>query len=426
MRLVGNLHAEMLLGLFLRGTGAISSFALLWLIAHIYGANVVGLYQVGLTTSVLFGTAAALGLPELVIRQVARLIGRGELGDARATFLASCRYILARGSICAVGIAALAVPFSRFVLKEPQAGPFLIVFAPSVLLVALLRLTNSLLRTTGRVFASQSLEGVFYTTLAAALLAILWAAGWAEEPLLPVWLYQIGFAAALLISWLMARRVIHDWPRGTVRVGPNDGIFIAAAPVTNFAGDWLLLLIVTTFLGLGEAGIYRTAYQFCMIFQLVNSSFAIMAGPHIARAGGEGDYPQVGQIVRSAGLIGVGLCLPVALAGWIAPGWLLGLFGDEFRQGALALQILVLAQVINVGCGPVGTALVMLHRERYVLLLELVATGAGVLVAVLLVGRLHIAGVAIGTLVATAIRNLSNLYKLGRVLRVTKPASRPA
>ena len=416
MRLVGNLHAEMLLGLFLRGAGAVSSFALLWLIARIFGADVVGLYQIGLITVVLVGTAAGLGLPELIIRKVANLIRQGALGDARTTFLACSRYVLKRGIVGAGLMALLAAPFSRYVLGEPRAAMFLIIFAPAVLFLAFLRLTNALLRTAGHVMISQSLEGVFYTTLAAAGLALAWSVGMSGDPLLPVWLYQIGFAIAVLISWVMAKRVMESWPVGSALIGRNDGILIAAAPITAYAGDWLLLLILTTFLGIEEAGIYRTAFQFCMLFQLVNSSFAVMAGPYMARAAGERDAQQVRRIVRSAGLIGLAICLPLAIAGWIAPAWLLGLFGPEFRQGALGLQILLLGQIINVGIGPVGTALVMLHRERYVLVLEVVATAAGVLAALVLVERLGIAGVAAGTLIASAIRNLANYAKMHRVL----------
>ena len=417
MRLVGNLHAEMLLGLSLRGAGAVSSFALLWLIARTFGADAVGLYQIGLATITLLSAAVALGLPELVIRQLSRLIGRDELGDARATLLACCRSVGWRGIAGGVLLAVLAVPFSRHVLAEPEAAWFLISFAPAVLLLAMLRLTNAFLRTTGRVIASQSLEGVFYTTLAAGALAIAWAIGEAREPLLPVWFYQIGIVLAALISWLLTRRVIAGWPqRGAVLIKPNDGIFIAAAPLIGYAFDWLVLLIITRMLGLEEAGIYRTAFQFCLLFMLINTSFATMAGPHIARAGGEGDQARVKSIVRSAALVGLGLSLPFAIIGWAVPEWLLGLFGPEFRRGALAMQILILAQVINVGFGPVGTALVMLRRERFVLLFEAVAILGGVAIAWLLVEPYGITGVAVGPLLASAIRNVANWVRLRAVL----------
>jgi len=425
--LVGNLYAEMLLGLVLRGLGAVSSFALMWMIARIYGAGTIGLYQLGLTTIVLLATIAALGLPELVIRDLSHLISRGELANARTSFLACCRYVFWRGIICAALLALLAAPFSRYVLGEPAVASFLVAFAPTALFLGLLRLTTALLRTTGRVVASQSLEGVFYTSLAALCLAIAWRLGLADNNLLPVWFYQIGCGLAVLLSWLLVRRAISDWPKGRSLIRPNDGVFIAAAPLTAHTGDWIHLLIVTSLLGLAEGGIYRTAFQFCMLFQLVNTSFNVMLGPHLARAAGAGDRTEVNRIVRSAGLVGVGLCLPFAIAGWTTPTWLLGLFGPEFHEGALSLQILVTSQIISVARGPAGTALVMMHRERYVLALEIVAVAAGVVAALVLVGPLSIGGVACGPLVATLIRSVASSIKLREVLGATpQPMESPA
>jgi O-antigen/teichoic acid export membrane protein len=282
--------------------------------------------------------------------------------------------------------------------------------------LGVLRLTTALLRTNGLVVASQSLEGVFYTSLAAISLAIAWELGYTGNALLPVWFYMLGCGLAVIISWVMVRRVISGWPRGKSLIRANEGVFIAAAPLTGHGGDWLQLLIITSFLGLEEGGIYRTAFQFCLLFQLVTTSFAVMSGPHMARSAGEADYRQVNRIVRSAGLIGVALCLPFAFVGWAAPTWVLGLFGPEFHEGALSLQILVTAQIMNVARGPVGTALVMLHRERYVLVLEVVAVTAGVLVALALVGPFSIAGVAAGPLVSSAIRNVASSIKLRRLL----------
>jgi O-antigen/teichoic acid export membrane protein len=160
-----------------------------------------------------------------------------------------------------------------------------------------------------------------------------------------------------------------------------------------------------------------------MLFQLVNASFATMAGPHIARAAAAGEKQDVLRIVRTAGLIGLALCVPLTIAGLVAPGWILGLFGPAFPPGAAALQVLVAAQTINVALGPVGTALIMVGRERTVLVVEAVATFTGVALAVLSLGTLGIAGVAMGSLAASIIRNGSNAVLLRRALAQDSAAS---
>jgi O-antigen/teichoic acid export membrane protein len=416
MRLAGNLHAEMLLGLTLRGAGALSSFVLLWMIARLFGADAVGLYQLALTTTTLSAMFVGLGLPVLLVRTLANLIQQDRLGDARATFMACCRAILWRGLPVIALIAVLAEPFARHLLGEARVAPFLAVFAPAALLLALLLLSNSLLRTAGRVVVSQSLEGAFYTTLAALVLAVAWTNDWDASALLPALAYVVSLAFALAISLYLSLRLIVDWPAGSSALRPTQGVSVAAAPITMAGGEWLILLMITFHLGIAAGGVYRTAFQFCMLFQLVNSSFAMMVGPHLARAAGAQEPARIRVIVRSAGLIGLAICLPLALAGLFVPGWILGLFGPEFQQGALALQILVVSQAINVGFGPVGAALVMLHRERYVLALEIVATAAGLAVAYVTIGPLGIAGAALGVLFASTTRNVANFLKMRSVL----------
>lgn len=417
MRLAGNLHAELFLGLALRGTGAVSSFALLWMLARIYGSDVVGLYQLGLATVTLLALCADLGTPQLVVRKLANLIREGQLGDARTSFLTCIRRVFWRGLIAVAGLMLLATPLSHYVLEEPRVAPYLMVFAPIVLMLAILRTTNSLLRTTGSLIASQSLEGVFYTSVAAMIVAVAWSLGAAQSALLPVWAYLTGFTIALIISCLLTHRTIAPWPKGKALIGPYAGVFIAAVPITAGAGDWLHILIVTSFGGLEETGIFRTAFQFCALFQLVSSSFAVMIGPHLARASGAGDDSQVRRIVRLAGLTGLGLCLPIAAVGLFAPGFLLGLFGPEFRTGATTLQILVIAQMINVAFGPFGGALFMFHHEKFILKAEIAATAVGVIAAFVLIRPMGIAGIAIGTLSAAVVRNAAIFVRTRAVMK---------
>lgn len=419
------LKLDLLLGLAMRGAGAVSSFALLWLVARIFGVEVVGQYQLGLTTAVLASLFVSLGLDILLVRETGALLRAGQHGDARATYLACRRHILRVGLPASLLFAAAAVPFSRWVLGEPEVSLFLLVLAPTVLLQALLKLGNALLRTQGKVLLSQSLEGVFFTTIAAVILALAWTLGETGVELLPAIGYLIGMVLATALSVTIANRQIAPWPAGESCLRISEGIPVVAAPIISQAGNWLMLLAVTTMLGLGDAGIYRVAFQVCMLFQLVNASFAIMAGPHLARAAAEPGLAGIRRITLTAGTIGLGLCLPLTVLGLAAPAWILGLFGEDFREGALALQILVVAQTINVALGPVGTALVMLRRAKQVLWLELAGSVSGVILAIATIERFGLAGVATGVLLATVVCNVGNFIGVQLAVRSARTLAAP-
>jgi O-antigen/teichoic acid export membrane protein len=136
----------------------------------------------------------------------------------------------------------------------------------------------------------------------------------------------------------------------------RSGLRIASGPILTQAGNWLALLAIAGQMSAAEGGIFRIAVQVCMLMQLINGSFATMAGPHLARAANAGDTRQLRRTILTAGGIGIALSAPLGLMALLAPAWIMGLFGPEFASGAVALQWLTIGQLVNVAAGPVGGA----------------------------------------------------------------------
>jgi O-antigen/teichoic acid export membrane protein len=406
----GKIGIDLAIGLGLRAAGAVSSFALLWLIARTAGADAVGAYQLGLTTAMVLGVMAVAGLDVLIIRDAAR----AEPSDLNATFAAGRRLIMRSGLAGALIMLAGGGVMAALLADNRPAALVILAFAPAVPLLALLRHGNALLRSQGNVLLSQSLEGVFYTTLATAIVALFWLGG---VPLALEWLplpYLAGLVVAALIGWRATRRLTATWGEGTAHLDIRAGLRTTAAPLIMMSGEWLTLMLLGALAGLAEAGIYRTAFQFCMLFQLVNASFATMAGPHIARAHASGGRDEVLGITLKVGMIGFALVAPLAAVCLLAPQFLLGLFGPEFVAGALALQVLAAAQTVNVMFGPVGTALIMVGHERTVLWIEVAATGLAIILALALIPQTGLLGAALGFAAGTVLRNAGARVMLSR------------
>ena len=281
-------------------------------------------------------------------------------------------------------------------------------------LLALLRHSNALLRSQGNVLLSQSLEGVFYTGLAACVIGVLWLSDADVTALILPITYVACLFIAMLISFLAARKISNGWGDGIPRIDIATGLRVTGAPILMTSGEWLTLLALGAIAGLTDAGIYRTAFLICLLFQLVNASFVTMAGPHIARASAHADRAGVLAITLRTGLIGLVLVAPLALLCFAVPELLLGIFGTEFIAGALTLQVLAGAQIVNVVFGPVGTALIMVGRERQVLMIELAATTIAIILALGLLPRMGMVGAAIGFASATVIRNTASRLMLNR------------
>lgn len=404
------LSSDLFIGLALRGGGAISSFALAWILAQMFGARVVGLYQIGFTTATLFATLAVLSQDVVLVRQIAPLLHEERWAEASARFRGVRRFVTIAGVVLGCACAALAIPLARLALDDAAVAPFIIALAPAVLLLALMRVQNALLRCLGSVRLSQSLEGISYTTIAMAGLAAVWLLASDPQPLAAPALVIAGLVISVVIGAVFCGRRLAQWP-GDLAPLPADarsGAWIAAAPILGQAGSWLILLLITGLIDASAGGIFRIALLTCMLMQLINTSFATMVGPYLSRAAKAGDQAELRKIVRTAGLIGVALAAPVGIVALAFPEWVMGLFGPEFVSGAAALQLLAIGQLVNVLAGPVGVALIMLGRERTVLVVECVAMLSGLGAALVLLPQWGLAGAGAGLLLADLIRNGAN------------------
>jgi O-antigen/teichoic acid export membrane protein len=87
----------------------------------------------------------------------------------------------------------------------------------------------------------------------------------------------------------------------------------------------------------------------------------------------------------------------------IFPSFLMSLFGEEFSEGAVLLQILAVGQFINGITGSVGFLLMMSGHERDMRNVTLIS-------GFFLTAQFGIIGVATGTAIAVATQNLLAVY----------------
>lgn len=408
--IVSRLKTDLLLGLGLRGLGALAGFVLAWMIAQMFGARVVGLYQIAFTTATFLAAIALLGQDVVVVREIAPLLKDDRLAEASSRFRGARRMVLGLGVVLALIAAAAAVPLARYGLGDAEAAGFIVVLAPAIVLLAQLRTHAALLRSLGKVMLSQTLEGVSYTTIAVLGLGALWLLGASVAPLAAPALLLAGLALSAAAGWRAVAHALAAMPSATAPTRPDkrSGLRVASGPILSQAGNWLALLAIAGLMSAAEGGIFRIAAQVCMLMQLINGSFATMAGPHLARAANAGDTRQLRRTILTAGGIGIALSAPLGLAALLLPAWIMGLFGPEFTSGAAALQWLTIGQLINVAAGPVGVALIMQRREKLVMTVEVCANLTLIGLTVALLPHWGLAGAGFAAFTASLVRNGAN------------------
>lgn len=420
------LAVDLLIGLSLKGTGAVASFGLNLLISRALGAEGVGVYQIALATVTLLAVAATMGLDTVVLRSVAVAWRAGDHGTANAAIRRAVRVVAVLGFGIGLLMALASYPLSHLLMQRPALFAPMLVMALAVPMIALVRTISACIRATGKVLLSQSLDGVSYTGLTLVCLALIWLIGGNVPLLAPEVVYASACTLVMLFGWRKVHAMTRGWPVGQQTVSLWSGARIAVIYLVAYFCDWIAVVTLGTWHGPADAGIYRVAVQFGLLFTLVRNSFDQMVGSHIAAKYAEGKYREMLSMARKTGLAGGALCLPLFLLILFFPDWLLGLFGPAFVRGADALVILAIGQFVAVTVGPIGTVLDMSHREHIAMRIEIGVGVLSILLFLVLIPQFELTGAAMAITAAVLARAVALLLANRAFIRSTEGAASPA
>ncbi len=248
---------------------------------------------------------------------------------------------------------------------------------PVVVVMALLLAAVRALRPIGHYVAVQFLllpvarpilVGVVALTGASLLSGVV---GW----LLPVALAAVA-CGMLLVRPVGVRTGLlwpgrADWRRFWTFAAPR-----ALSAVIDSASMWVGVLLTAVLAGPSEAGVFGAVGRFVLAGQLAMQGLRVAVAPQLSRLLGAGRRADAAAVHRQSTGMVILLSWPVyLLLAFFAPGFL-QIFGGDFISGSLALTVLALAMLVNVGLGNVQTLLLMSGASRR----HLAATVTGLLV----------------------------------------------
>ena len=406
---VDRLGGQSVIAFGLKAWGAVASFALNWLIARQFGPAGSGAFGIALSTLTIASYCVLAGLDTIVVRTVAGDLAEHKVAAAHGVVVAVRRIVTVMAPLTALVLFLLRQPFAVHVLNAPSIAPIIGVMLWAIIPLTLQRIASAALRGSGRMLVSQLIDGPVGTTFAAVAFAVAIATGTEYGLALPAGLYLIGVSGGAVAGWWSFRAVSRAWPAALpVAVAPLviAGLPILASNLSQLFTEWYTTVSLAAHWPLAVVGQYRAAWQFVMLAGLVQLTMEIMIGPRIAAAARIGDTTTIARTARRmVGLVLV-LAAPLFLAIFVAPDFLLGIFGPRFVPGALALQILGVGQLIRLACGPLGVILVMTGNQRWVLVQAAVAVVLCVGFAWWLIPPYGAAGAAAATTAAIVGRNL--------------------
>ncbi|HUF76255.1 MAG TPA: oligosaccharide flippase family protein, partial [Longimicrobiales bacterium] len=374
----------------LNAASAVFNFAIALLLSRLLGAEGYGAYAFAVAWAMLLAVPAVLGLPSVVVRELATYRVRGDWSRARGLIRRANQAVLV-ASAAIVGV--ILVAFLTLGWPDsPLRGPTLIglVLVP---LVAVISIRQCAMQGFGNVVLGRVPETLVAPALTIALVLILQTAlagGITARGAVAA--HVMAAALTALLGAYLLRRTLPSEVQGAQ---PRDEIrrwLVAAMPLLSMGGIQAVNAQAGTILtgaiaGPQEAGIFGVSVRVAGLLPFLLLAAVPPLMPRVAELHERAELERLQRLLTTAARMVFLGSLPIALAVIVFAGPLLDLFGDDFGTGVTALRILCLGQLVNLATGFAGMILIMTGEAGQ--LVKAVAAGTVVnlvLAAVLIPG----------------------------------------
>jgi len=407
-------QGPMLAAMVIRIAAAAATFAATFIVARAYGAVVTGEYALFTQTVLTLAMFAIFGNDKLVVRRIA-----GNLADERRDLARlSYTHALKQVAMAALGLAVLLVAASPWADFIGISAALIPICAFSVVLYALMQMTATALRGAHQLVQSQALLALQPAMCLVLTVAVIYL--WKGPPAVGLALsYGVAALMTTMLAFFLVRRLMNGWPRAQQK-HPDDGrtnsLIFGLTIGIDVATGWLVLSLTAVLLSLADAGIFRVCLQFMLAVWMVVTTYEGMISPQLASLFRSGDLDGARRTLnRSIAFLLLVAGTPLLVIGIFAEP-LLGLMGDEFREGATALRILAVGQIATLASGGAGALISMSGHEAYSLKLAIISFVVVIAAMVLLTPYFGIDGGACALALMYAIRNLGSLVYARRIL----------
>lgn len=154
-----------------------------------------------------------------------------------------------------------------------------------------------------------------------------------------------------------------------------------------------------------EVGIYDTAFKIAAAPAMVLVAINAIQAPVFSNLYHQGEINKLRASVQKGSKLLFYTSFPVCLVIWLFPELLLGIFGEQFKAGAIALSILAGGNLVNSLTGSVGVLLQMTGRQKEYNYIVLTAAGMNIALNVILIPMYGINGAAIASASSKILQN---------------------
>lgn len=406
----------------LKSCGALLSILVTALLARLLGVEEFGAYAYVLAVLTLLALPAEAGIPQLVAREAALGMVRKSTARVVGIWRWATRIGVAMGGLIALGL--WVVQLVRPDVMGEHAGLFL-VGSLLPLVLALMHIVAAFLRGLRNVVPALLVDSVVAPLTFIVLIGALVGGNAEITASGAMGLHVVSIVIALSLGALLSFKVRPWRAAGRIEPAYDAGAWIKSLmPLSMITGFRVInaqinLVLLGVLAATTDVGVYKAVLVFSAALLLPQQAINGVISPYLVSSHERGEKKKLESIVFITALSSFVLMLIPALIFMLWGGPIIELvYGEEYRQGYVALVILLVGQVVNAGSGPVALLLNMTGYERYTLRGVGVSTMLNVVLCVILVPGYGLAGAAVASAATMVGWNLMLVYFVAKKLGI--------
>jgi O-antigen/teichoic acid export membrane protein len=385
----------------------LSYLVIIWITNH-YGAKEFGVYTIGLTILSIAALIPIFGLGQGLVRIIAEFYVNNELNKVYSTLRKSILLTASLSILFSIALYTQADFFSLILNKPNLKGVFEVV-SYAILPMALIRVFAGAMQGLKKIVQFSVISHLLIPSL---FLMVLIVVNFYSPKIGILELYAISIIIAASIGLIIFKKSLPNISNiKTPSTHSLKEIIKTSYPMLLIGSSmmimtWTDILMLSYYTTEEDVGIYAAAQRISTLISITLMSVTMAAAPKFVEFYIKNNMASLSRIVQQATKIIFFTSLPIFLIVFIAPNWIMSLFGPEFTIGVSALLLMAFSQLMNSLSGSVGYIMQMTNNQKMFQYIIISSSVLNILLNYLLIPIYGIDGAAFSSMVSMIVWNI--------------------
>jgi len=390
-------------------------------IARALGANLIGLYFLGMDTVFFLSIASILGLDQGMLRYVPLFIGQKNNRFVKGTILFALKIAGCLSLLFGFLLFIASPVISKHVFHNLELEKVLMIFSIALPFICLSNILLYSIQGFRRLKYRVYVENLLLPISRFIITLLFLVLGWKLLSVLSAHLISVvlGFLLAFYFLTILFPPLIRKMKYETDRKGIlHFSLPMYAKSLLGTSSVWINTWLLGMFKSSAEVGIYKVAARTATLGTMILVSFNSIFAPTISELHGQNQIGKLETLFKITTKWTITCSLFVYLPVMIFSSPILGIYGKEFVIAAVPLVLLCLAQIINSGVGSSGYMVAMSGRSDIVLINQIITVTLVVVLSVVLIPKYGMLGAAVANGVSIILVNIAQLTETYLLMQI--------